>query len=87
MKKFLAIALARLMIVSVLPLSVMASDFDTSASNDYYKVISENKYNLAPGATETELIITNADGNDRKVVPYFEVDTKNENIEVIELKF
>ena len=83
MKKFRAIALAILMIVSVLPLSVMASDFDTSVSNDYYKVISENKYNLAPGATETELIVNNADGNDRKVVHYFEVDTKNENIEVL----
>ena len=83
MKKILAIALAVLMIVSVLPLSVMASDFDTSVSGDYYKVISENKYNLAPGATETELIVNNAEGNDRKVVHYFEVDTKNENIEVL----
>ena len=83
MKKFLAIALAILMIVSVLPLSVMASEFDTSVSSDYYKVISENKYNLAPGATETELIVNNATGDDRKIVHYFEVDTKNENIEVI----
>ena len=83
MKKFLAIALTILMIVSVLPLSVLASDFDASVSNDYFQVISENKYALAPGASETELVLNNADGNDRKVVHYFEVDTKNENIQVL----
>ena len=83
MKKILAIALAILMIVSVMPFAVLASEFDTSVSNDYFKVISEDKYALAPGATETEMILNNADGNDRKVVHYFEVDTKNENIEVL----
>ena len=83
MKKFLAIALTILMIVSVLPLSVLASEFDTSVSNDYFTVISEDKYALAPGASETELILNNATGDDRKVVHYFEVDPKNENIEVL----
>jgi len=83
MKRFLAMTLALLMLVSILPMSVFASDFDTSVSGDYFKVISENKYALAPGASETELVVNNADGNDRKVVHYFEVDTKNENIEVL----
>ena len=83
MKKILAIALAVLMIVSVMPFAVLASEFDTSVSDDYFKVISEDKYALAPGASETELIINNAEGTDRKVVHYFEVDTKNENIDVL----
>jgi len=83
MRKFIAIALAVLMTVSVLPMSVFASNFDASVTGDYFVVISENRYNLAPGATETELVVNNADGNDRKVVHYFEVDTKNENIEVL----
>ena len=82
MKKFLALTLALLMAVAVLPVSALA-EFDTSASNDYYVVISENEYKLAPGATETELIVNNKDGNDRKVVHYFEVDPKNETLEVL----
>ena len=83
MKKFLAMALALLMIVSILPMSVFASEFDASVTGDYFTVISEDRYALAPGATETELVLNNTEGSDRKVVHYFEVDTKNENIEVL----
>ncbi len=83
MKKFLAMALALLMILSVLPMSVFAANFDAAVTGDYFTVISEEKYTLAPGATETELVLNNAEGSDRKVVHYFEVDTKNENIEVM----
>ena len=82
MKKFLALTLALLMVATILPVSALA-EFDTSASNDYYVVISENEYKLAPGATETELIVNNKDGSDRKVVHYFEVDPKNETLEVL----
>ena len=82
MKKFLALTLALLMVVTILPVSALA-EFDTSASNDYYVVISENEYKLAPGATETELIVNNKEGNDRKVVHYFEVDPKSETLEVL----
>ncbi len=83
MKKFLALTLAVLMIASVLPMSVFASVFDASVTGDYFTVISEDKYNLAPGATEIEMVVNNAQGNDRKVVHIFEVDTKNENLEVM----
>lgn len=82
-KRLLAFALSFIMLVSAMPVSVFAESFDEAATGDYFKVISENKYNLAPGATETELVVNNAVGNDRKVVHYFEVDTKNENIEVL----
>ncbi len=57
--------------------------YDTSVSNDYFTVISEDVYNLAPGAIEGEIILNNTEGNDRKVVHFFEVDTKNENIDVL----
>ena len=83
MKKFLAMTLALLMIISILPMSVFASYFDASVTGDYFTVISEDRYALAPGATETELVLNNTEGSDRKVVHYFEVDTKNENIEVL----
>ena len=83
MKKVFSMVLAILMIVSILPMSAFASDFDASVSGNYFTVISEEEYALAPGATEIDLVLNNAEGNDRKVVHYFEVDTKNENIEVL----
>ena len=83
-KRVVAVFLFVMMVVSTATSAVAgAFNFDGSISNNYFTVISENKYNLCSGATETELVLNNADGNDRKVVHYFEVDTKNENIEVL----
>ena len=81
--KAIAALLSIIMVVGTMPILAFATDFDTAVTGDYFTVISENVYNLCSGATETELILNNADGNDRKVVHYFEVDTKNENIEVL----
>ena len=83
-KKILFCALAVLLIISMLPVSALAAiDFDTSVSGDYFNVISQDEYALAPGATETEMVLNNASGSDRKVVHVFEVDTTNENIAVL----
>ena len=57
--------------------------YNSAASGDYFQVISADTYDLAPGAQEHEIILNNADGNDRKVVHVFEVDTKNEDLEVM----
>ena len=76
-------ALVAMLLIGVLPVMALASDFNTAVTGDYFAVISEDRYNLCSGATEVELVLNNADGNDRKVVHYFEVDTKNENIEVL----
>lgn len=62
---------------------VQTSLYDTSVSSDYFKVISANTYDLAPGAVEHEIVLNNAEGNDRKVAHVFEVDTKNEDLEVM----
>lgn len=83
MKRILSLALAALMIISIVPMSVFAASYDTSVSNDYFNVISKNEYNLAPGATETEMVLNNSSGTDRKVVHVFEVDTKNEGVGVL----
>ena len=80
MKKFVSMALVLLLLLSAVPVSVFAANMGT---DDYYTVISEEKYTLAPGATETELVVNNKTGDDRKVVHYFEVDTKNPDIEVL----
>ena len=81
--RVVAAIVAVVLVIGVMPVMALAANFDTAVTGDYFSVISENKYNLCSGATEVELILNNADGNDRKVVHYFEVDTKNENIEVL----
>ncbi len=82
-KKVIAFISVAVMIVSMFAVSVSAADFDEAVTGNYFAVISENKYALCNGASETELVLNNADGNDRKVVHYFEVDTKNENVAVL----
>ncbi len=62
---------------------VASSLYDTTVSNDYFKVIEEKVYDLAPGAQEYGLTLNNANGTDRKVVHVFAVDTKNEDIQVM----
>lgn len=64
-------------------LAVAEDLYDTSVSNDYFKVISAETYELAPGAVEHELVLNNGEGNDRKVAHIFEVDTYNEDLEVM----
>ena len=86
MKKILSAVLAMLMVISIIPMSAMAAtvDFDLSkSSDDYYNVVEKNDYVLAPGATETELVLNNAKGDHRNVVHAVEVDLKNENISLM----
>ncbi len=79
----IAFVLAFAMCVGMIPATAFAADVDTAVSNNYYTVISNKQYALAPGATESEIVVNNATGDDRKVVHVFEVDTKNEFIEVL----
>ena len=95
-KRVLALVLCLCMALSILPAYVFAAEtnsgvaaqsatplYDTSVSKGYFTVISANTYDLAPGAVEHEIVLNNADGNDRKVAHVFEVNTKNEDLEVM----
>ena len=82
-KRILSLVLAMVMALSTLSLSAMAAEFDAGVSDDYYTVISNKEYPLAPGATETEMVVNNADGTDRKVVHVIEVDPTVETIQVM----
>lgn len=94
-RKVLAMVLCLCMILSIVPVYAFAETnsgiaaqaatplYDTSVSNEYFKVISADTYTLAPGAVEHEIVLNNGDGNDRKVAHVFEVDTKNEDLEVM----
>ncbi len=81
--RVVSLLIAVVMIAGMLPAAAFAIDYDESVSGDYYNVLSQNTYNLAPGATETEIILNNDAGTRRQIAHVFEVDTKNENIEVI----
>ena len=86
MKRFLAMALALLMVISVAPMSIMAAAPELNlgtGSCDYYNLIEKNDYNLAPGAVESEIIINDDSGNRRQVVHVIEVDPNNDNISVM----
>ncbi|MBQ5810451.1 MAG: phosphodiester glycosidase family protein, partial [Clostridia bacterium] len=81
--KFLAIVLAVVMMVSVMPISAMAASVDYEAHDDYYKVITKNDYELAPGVVESEIVLNNAAGSHRQVAHVVEVDINNEYTKVI----
>ena len=86
MKRFLAMALALLMVISVTSMSVMAAAPELNlgtGSCDYYNLIEKNDYNLAPGAVESEIILNDDSGTRRQVVHVVEVDPNNDNISVM----
>ncbi len=72
-----------MMVVSVLPMSAFAASFDTTVTGDYYSVISKHEYTLAPGASETEIVLNNSAGTRRQIAHVMEVDTKNPTIQVL----
>lgn len=95
-RRVLVMVLCICMALSVVPMTALAAEttggiaaqaatplYDTSVSDEYFKVISADTYTLAPGAVEHEIVLNNGDGNDRKVAHIFEVDTKNEDLEVM----
>ena len=86
MKRFLAMALALLMVISVTSMSVMAAVPELNlgtGSCDYYNLIEKNDYSLAPGAVESEIILNDDSGTRRQVVHVVEVDPNNDNISVM----
>ncbi len=85
MKKLLAAVLAMLIVISIIPMSAMAAvevDFSKS-STDYYSLVEKTDYVLASGATESEIVINNAEGTQRNVVHVIEADTTNPNISIM----
>ena len=82
--KVVAVAVSVALLLSIVPMTAFASmSYDSAVSGGYYTLISKNEYALAPGATETEMILNNTDGSRRQIVHVFEVDPKNERIQVL----
>ena len=86
LSKILAMLLAVIMLVSVLPINVFALDTNYSDSNggsDYYNVISKKDWDIAPGVKETEMVLNNDDGTRRQVLHTAVVDLNNPYVKVI----
>ena len=58
MSKLLAMILAVIMLAGMVPVHAFASYYDdANGGSDYYKVISEKKWDIAPGVEEFEQVV------------------------------
>ena len=84
MSKVLAMTLAVIMLVGMIPLHAFASYYDdANGGSDYYNVISEKKWDIAPGVEEFEQVLNNDGGTRRQVVHTAVVDVNNPFVKVI----
>ncbi len=81
--KVLGIILAVVMLMSILPMNMLAASVEYNAHDDYYKVITKTDYELAPGIVESEIVLNNAAGSHRQVAHVVEVDLSNPYAKVI----
>ena len=84
-KKSVSFMLVFVMVLGVMasvPFTVLAAN-DYTPHDDYYKVISKDDYNLAPGIVESEIVLNNAAGSHRQVAHVVEVDLSNPYAKVI----
>ena len=84
LSKMLAMALAVIMLIGMVPVQVFASFYDDSnGGSDYYNVISEKIWNIAPGVQENEIVLNNDAGTRRQVLHTAVVDVNNPFVKVI----
>ena len=82
--KFLAMVLAVVMLIGVIPMNAIALSIDyAEGEDDYYKLISKNDWELAPGIVESEIVLNNEEGSHRQVAHVVEVDLSNPYTKVI----
>ena len=86
MKRFFAMALAVVMIISMLPMSVFAATMSEQYANANFTVIADDQSTLAPGVTLNELVAYNK--NNQRVEMYvttvdMSVDTESEAVACI----
>ena len=88
--KSVSLLLAVIMVLSVfatIPFTATAAnDYtinSTTSTDDYYNLISKKDWDIAPGITESEIILNNDDGTRRQVLFVMEADLNNEYVKVI----
>ena len=85
LSKTLAMLLSAIMLVGILPVNVFAASIydDSNGGSDYYNVISEKEWDIAPGIKEYEQVLNNDAGTRRQVLHTALVDVNNEFVKVI----
>ena len=87
LKKIFKSAMALFLALTLLPINVFASvEFDVNGSdkNDgYYSVISKQDWDIAPGISESEIVLNNDEGTRRQVLHVMEADMNSEYTKVI----
>ena len=86
--KIMAMLLAIMMLVGLLPTNMFAATAaggydDSNGGSDYYNIISEKEWDIAPGIQETELVLNNDAGTRRQVLHTAIVDVNNPYVKVI----
>ena len=82
--KLLAMTLAVVMMLSAFSINIFATNYNENATNDdYYKLISQKNWQLAPGIKEAEVVINNTAGTRRQVVHSVTVDMNNPYTNII----
>ncbi len=89
-KRSVSFVLAFLMVLSVftaMSLSAFAANDYTinsaTTTDEYYNLISKKDWDIAPGITESEIVLNNDAGNYRQVLHVMEADLSNEYVKVI----
>ena len=90
LKKSVSFVLAVIMVISVfatVPFTAFAAnDYtinSTTSTDDYYNLISKKDWDIAPGITESEIVLNNDAGDRRQVLYVMEADLNNEYVKVI----
>ena len=90
LKRSVSFLLALAMIFGVLatlPVTAFATnDYtinSTTSTDGYYNLISKKDWDIAPGITESEIILNNDDGSRRQVLFVMEADLNNEYVKVV----
>ncbi|MBQ9354129.1 MAG: phosphodiester glycosidase family protein, partial [Clostridia bacterium] len=82
--KLWAMTLAVVMMLSAFSINTFATNYNENATNDdYYKLISQKNWQLAPGIKEAEVVINNTAGTRRQVVHSVTVDMNNPYTNII----
>ena len=89
-KKSVSFLLAFVMVAGIfasIPFTAFAAnDYtinSTESTDDYYNLISKKDWEIAPGITESEIVLNNDDGSQRQVLFVMEADLNNEYVKVI----
>lgn len=83
--RILTMLLVAIMLVSAVPMSTFGASIydDSNGGSDYYNVISEKEWDIAPGVKEYEQVLNNDAGSRRQVLHTAVVDVNNPFVKVI----